>query len=197
MSKRILGMFIAVLLIAAMIIPTAVGELRTMYVKTNSGVGLHVRSTPEVRKNNVLGSIRYGGSVLVDHFMSNGWAVIVYNSRTAYVASRYLVSTKPSGKVTPTPTPSSSALDAMNAEFKSAQKVTPYAVIVNPERVTSWVNLRWAPSTSARSLTTYRAGTQLTVIAKTNHWSQVQDAQGNVGFVYTAYTATVYGTAAQ
>ena len=56
MSKRIFGMFIAVLLIAVMMIPAFAETI--MYVKTNTGIGLNVRSTPEVRKDNGIGSIK-------------------------------------------------------------------------------------------------------------------------------------------
>ena len=196
MSKRLLGMLIAVVLIATMIMPVAMAATSTMYVKTNTGINLNVRSTPEVRKNNVLGSIPYGSAVQVDHLMTGGWAVINYNGKTAYVATRYLSTTKPEGKkVTPTatPAPATDALTAMNNELKSAKKVTPYNVVVNPARVTSWANLRWAPSTSARTQTTYKAGELLTVIATTTHWYQVQDSAGRVGFIHNSLVTTNVG----
>jgi len=196
MSKRILGMFIAVLLVAVMIIP-AIAE-STMYVKTNTGISLNVRSTPEVRKDNVLGSIKYGAAVTVDHNLNNGWTVIKYNGKIAYVSSRYLVATKPAEKkatpstdkkTTPVDNTAQTTLNNLNGEFKSAKKVTPYTVYVNPARVTSWLNLRWAPSTKAPVIATYKAGTAFTVIATTNHWLQVQDpATGYVGYLWTDMT---------
>lgn len=196
MAKRFFGMLIAVMLISVMIIP-ALAET-TMYVYTNTGIGLNVRSTPEVRKNNILGSIKYGQAVTVDHNLNNGWTVIKYNKQIAYVATRYLTATKPADKkVTPTVKPTTSpsdksdatALATMNAEFKSAKKVNPYYVYVNPARVTSWLNLRWAPSTKANVITTYRAGSQFLVLAVTNHWLQVQDpSTGYVGYLWTDMT---------
>ena len=194
MSKRIIGFFLAVLLLTAMVIP-AVAET-TMYVYTTTGAGLYVRSTPEVRKDNVLGCIKYGNPVTVDHSLTNGWTVVKYDGKIAYVATRYLAATKPADKkVTPTPTPKpadktdASVFSKMNDEFKSAKKVNPYTVYVNPARVTSWLNLRWAPSTSAKVIATYKAGSAFTVIATTNHWLQVQDpATGYVGYIWTDMT---------
>lgn len=193
MIKRFLGMFLAVTLIAVMFIP-AMAATKTMYVRTNTGIGLHVRSTPEVRKDNILGSIKYGDPVQVDHNLNNGWTVIKYNNKIAYVSTRYLVATKPAEKkATPAPAPSdktdSNAFSSMNTEFKSAKKINPYTVYVNPARVTSWLNLRWAPSTKSQVIATYKAGSAFTVIASTNHWLQVQDpVTGYVGYIWTEMT---------
>ena len=46
MTKRLLGMFVAIMLIALMFVP-AVAATKPMYVQTNTGVGLNVRSTPK------------------------------------------------------------------------------------------------------------------------------------------------------
>ncbi len=199
MLKRFFGIFLAVALMAAMLVPTLAFAETTMYVYTKTGCGLRVRSTPEVRKDNVLGSIKYGQPVQIDHNLTNGWTVIRYDNKIAYVSTRYLVTTKPADKKTPAPTPTpapsdadtanAKALNDMNAEFKSAKKVNPYTVYVNPARVTSWLNLRWAPSTKAGVISTYKAGSAFTVIAQTNHWLQVQDpATGYVGYIWTDMT---------
>ena len=90
MIKRLLGMLIAMMLIAAMVVP-ATAEVKTMYVRTNTGISLHVRSSPNVTKNNIIGSLKYGEAVGVDHYLGNGWAEIVYGAKRGYVATRYLV----------------------------------------------------------------------------------------------------------
>jgi uncharacterized protein YgiM (DUF1202 family) len=72
----------------------------------------------------------------------------------------------------------------MNAEFRSAVRVSPYTVISRPSRASGWVNLRWAPSTEAERIATCPQGKELTVIAQTNSWYQVQDPQtGMIGFI--------------
>ena len=194
MNKRLLGLFLAVMLIATMIMPAAMA-VTTKYVVTNTGIPLNVRSSPQVRKNNVIGSIKYGEAVGVDHYLGNGWAEIVFGSKVGYVSTRYLSSTKPApkgGGSTPSSktTDSATILSNMNAEFKSARKVSGYTVYVNPARVTSWINLRWAPSTSARVITTYKAGDTFLVISELNHWLQVQDpSTGYVGYIWRDMTA--------
>ena len=140
-----------------------------------------------------MGNVKYGNTIDVDHDLGNGWTVVRYDNKIAYVVTRYLSATKPAEKKAapaPTPAPSgktqTSDLDDVNAEFASAMKVNPYTVYVNPARVTSWLNLRWAPSTKAGKIATYKPGSAFTVIAQTRNWLQVQDPKtGYVGFVST------------
>ena len=196
MIKRLLGVLIAVMLLTAMVIP-ATAEVTTMYVRTNTGINLNVRSSPQVTKSNIIGSLKYGEAVGVDHYLGNGWAEIVYGAKRGYVATRYLVATKPTSKpsaktATKTETKTDATILAnMNAEFKSAKKVNAYTVYVNPTRVTTWINFRWAPSTSAKVISTYKAGDRFTVISELNHWLQVQDpATGFVGYIWKDMTLT-------
>ena len=50
---------------------------QTMYVYTDNGQGLNVRSTPYVG-NNIIGLAPYGSEVKVVRFLDNGWACIVW-----------------------------------------------------------------------------------------------------------------------
>ena len=78
MNKRLLTMVTAVILMLVMYIPASLaGE--TMYVYTENGKGLTVRSEPN-KGDNAIGSLAYGASVYVDHYLSNGWACIVWGS---------------------------------------------------------------------------------------------------------------------
>jgi len=196
MSKRIISLLLAVMMAATLFISLAQADGWTMYVYTDNGRTLNVRSDPTGGKN-IIGRLNYGSAVSVRMTMANGWAAIDYAAGVggvAYVQSRFLVNSKPAPK-TPTPVPtksvtpitpaaSSGLFDSMNAEFRSAVRVSPYTVIARPSRASGWVNLRWAPSTEAERIATCPQGKELTVLAQTSSWYQVQDPQtGMIGFI--------------
>ena len=198
MSKRILSLLLAVMMMSTLFISLAHADGWTMYVYTDNGRTLNVRSDPTGGKN-IIGRLNYGSAVSVRMTMANGWAAIDYAAGiggVAYVQSRFLVNSKPAPKaptpvpaksqtVTPvTPAASSGLFDSMNAEFRSAVRVSPYTVIARPSRASGWVNLRWAPSTEAERIATCPQGKELTVLAQTSSWYQVQDPQtGMIGFI--------------
>ena len=196
MSKRILSLLLVVMMMSTLFISLAHADGWTMYVYTDNGHTLNVRSDPTGGKN-IIGRLNYGSAVSVRMTMANGWAAIDYAAGVggvAYVQSRFLVNSKPAPK-TPTPVPtksvtpitpaaSSGLFDSMNAEFRSAVRVSPYTVIARPSRASGWVNLRWAPSTEAERIATCPQGKELTVLAQTSSWYQVQDPQtGMIGFI--------------
>ncbi len=203
MTKKLVSLaLIAVTL--AMFIPavsTAANEW-TMYVYTDNGKGLNVRKEPKMG-DNIVYSLPYGSEVTVLGISANGWATIeeiVAGERyISYVQSRFLVSYKPapksSGKsATPTAAPASKTSDltkafsAMNSEFASGKKVSPYTVVSRPSRASGWVNLRWAPTTEAERIATCPQGKELTVLAELRNWYQVQDpATGMIGFISRQY----------
>lgn len=204
MHKKLSVLILTAVLAAAMIISTAAAET-TMYVYTENGKPLNVRSSERVA-NNLVGTLDYGAQVTV-RFIYNGWAEIVYpwgDARGfrvdyAYVQSRYLVSSKPgsrSGGSSVSPAQSTDANTAakafneMNAEFRSARQVTSYTVTARPSRASGWVNLRWAPTTEAERIATCPQGKQLIVLAETTNWFQVQDpATGMIGFISRKYVS--------
>ena len=181
-----------------------------MYVKTANGRGLNVRSTP-MEGNNIIGLIPYGSKVEVLRFEDNGYSCIVWNgygtlNGEAYVQSKFLQWDAPRPVVvtatpvptrridpvypTPTPQPGNQGLALLNAEFRTARQVNPFTIEVRPTSTKGWVNLRWAPSTEAEVIITCNYGDQLTVIAETQSWYQVQDAYtGVTGFIMKMYTA--------
>lgn len=190
-------------------------EPMTMYVKTDNGRGLNVRSAP-VEGSNIIGLVPNGSMVKVIRFENNGFACIVWNgygsvNGEAYVVSQFLVWNAPAPvtpvPVTPvpvttpppvypgliTPVPPSGSMDVLNAEFRTARQVTPFSIVVRPTSTKGWVNLRWAPSTEAEVIITCNNGDLLTVIAETQSWYQVQDPYtGVTGFIMKLYTARKY-----
>ena len=203
MKKRLIALLM-VLVLAAGLIPAAIAEDDTpmasegyYYVYTENGKNLYVRSTPG---GEIVGSLKYGTKIYCYYRDGgNGWALIDYyynnpgygyGTYAAYISSRYLRKNKPparNGGSSSSSSASSASTDVtaeINAEFKSAKKVTPFVVTVRPTRASGWVNLRWAPSKSAQLMATYKQNEKLLVIKETNNWYQVEDQDtGDVGFI--------------
>lgn len=199
MIKKLLSVTLLALLVLAMLIPAAHAET-TMYVYTENGQTLNVRSSERV-DNNVVGQLAFGTAVRV-RSSYNGWSEIVYpwgdsygfRVDYAYVQSRYLVSYDPSYDPSNDPvTPEkdlAKAFNEMNAEFRTARKVTPFNVVSRPSRATGWVNLRYAPSLQAERIATCPQGKVLTVLAELQNWYQVQDpTTGMVGYISRQYVS--------
>ena len=202
MKKRLIALLM-VLVLAAGLIPAALAEDDTpmasegyYYVYTENGKSLYVRSTPG---GEIVGSLKYGTKIYCYYRDGgNGWALIDYyynnpgygyGTYAAYISSRYLRKNNPPARNSGSSSSSSSSASAdvaaeIDAEFKSAKKVTPFVVTVRPTRASGWVNLRWAPSKSAQLMATYKQNEKLLVIKETNNWYQVEDQDtGDVGFI--------------
>ena len=118
MSKKILTLVTALVLMFGMAVPAVSHAWYYMYVYTENGKSLNVRSEPRTG-NNVLWTLPFGEQVAVDYNLGNGWTALMAAGayETVYVQTRFLVSEKPSRKPTPQPTanPSSSTNPATNA----------------------------------------------------------------------------------
>ena len=201
MKKRLIALLM-ILALAASMIPAAFAEDDSVpesagyyYVYTENGKGLNVRESPG---GTTVGSLKYGTRIYCYYRDGgNGWALIDfyynkpgygYGTYAAYVSSRYLRKNKPEPrKSSGSSSAASGTTDVaaeINAEFKSANRVTPFTVTVRPTRASGWVNMRWAPSKSAEVLATYKQNEKLLVIRETNNWYQVEDQDtGDVGFI--------------
>ena len=200
MNKRIASLLLALILAATMIPVFSQAENNgwIMYVYTDNGKTLNVRSSPSTG-NNVIGRLNFGSAVSVRMTMASGWTCIDYaagDGGVAYVQSRFLVDYQPGYRpqsqpvVTPTPSSGGTAAEiaSMNAEFRSAQKVSPYIVVARPVRASGWVNLRWAPTTEAERIATCSQGKELTVLTEMTNWYQVEDpSTGMIGFISRQY----------
>lgn len=194
--KKILTVILALVLVAALALSASAevidGEIY-MYIKTNTGVGLRVRSAPDARDDsNIVMSLPYGTRVRVDDFVKDGvWAQISYQGcRGCYVYTRYLVDTDPGRyvpPVDPTPDPEGTKID-----FRTFKHVTPYAAMVTTGTPTGRVYLRWAPGTAYAYETVCYQGTWLTVLAEGNGWYQVMvNETGYVGFMSAKYITKI------
>ena len=200
MPRKITALILtlALILCAFSVLAESNGDTVYMYVYTDNGQGLNVRSTPSVA-DNIIGLAPYGSQVKISHFMNHGWTCIYWRGTEAYVQSRYLQWNKPAPVYTPTPVITAAptaapynytdTLAVLNAEFRTARLVTPFTVSVRPSRASGWVNMRWAPSKDTEVLATYRSGALLTVLAETQSWYQVADPDTDAtGFIMKAYT---------
>ena len=203
--KKLIGLLLAMTLLAVMVIPAAAeSQGKEMYVYTQNGKDLLVRSSMSTTKDNVVGSLPFGAKVITYGSPQPGWTHIDYGdgSFSPYVMSRFLVKNKPTAsKLSSSETKSSSGSDSKNFDttsattveqintlLASAKAVEPYSVTVRPVRASGWVYMRWIPSRQGKEVATYGANQQLTVIAELKDWYQVQDpATGRVGFVYKSY----------
>ena len=159
------------LLLTAAFASSALAE--TMYVSTQDGDPLNVRSQPFISPDTLLGSIPNHSPVQVLFIDSNGWAKIEYYPEDggmvyAYVSSRYL------------------SYD-QNGYYHTAQANVPPPTAIPKEtedKSIGRVNLRWAPNNKTRAIRSYPANYKLTVIGETANWYQVQDpAEGSIGFI--------------
>ena len=91
--KKLVALLTVVALLLTLTASFAIAEgtgfgLGTMFVYTENGKGLNVRSSPETGEN-IIGSLPYGASVDVTGF-DGSWARISYSGGTAWVQSRFL-----------------------------------------------------------------------------------------------------------
>ena len=195
--KKVIGLTLAMMLLV-LFASAALSESQGtfMYVCTQNGKGLNVRSSMSTADNyNVIGSLAYGTKVII-YGVRDGWALIDYGNSAGYVMYRFLVKEKPAPYKPSDPAEiktadtarEASTVAQMNALIASARFVTPYTVTVRPVRASGWAYMRWFPSRAANEMATFGANYQLTVIAELKDWYQVSDpATGKIGFIYKSY----------
>ena len=153
---------------------------------------LNVRSGPGTDYD-VVGSVSFGDKVEVS-LINHGWALIDYNYRddddgvrytSAWVSSKCISRTKPTGGYVPKDTSSSGGNSYRN--FASVD----YYVIANPAN--SYVNMRWEANKSSPVRRVYYYGARLHVIAENANWCQVRDeSTGEVGFILKSLLLRTY-----
>lgn len=180
--KKLISLLLAVILlcsVAALASGSGFG-LGTMYVYTENGKGLNVRSTPDVA-DNIIGSVKYGGAVNVTEFQGN-WAVIEWGDTVAYVQKRFLQWYVPDPR--PAPRPTEKPDDGKDAELRSEVPVDSIRLEARATRASGWVNMRIAPSKNTRRVQTCSDGTELIAFGETTNWFHVTDpATGNSGYI--------------
>ena len=123
MIKKILTLSLALALAFLCVMPVFAESTTTlMYVYTDNGKSLNVRSTPYVGEN-IIGLAPFGSAITVKRFMDNGWACIQWTpTMEAYVQSRFLQWNKPDSITTAPYAPTAAPTVAPTA----APTVAPY-----------------------------------------------------------------------
>ena len=140
------------------------GEIQqTAVVRTNSGIGLNLRETPD-KDGAIITSAKNGAQVVVLQ-KGNEWSRVSVNGTEGFMATQYLhfgnASNKPSitGKM---------------------------AVVANP-KATQVLNLRQTASLDAKVLDYYRNGVKVTILSAGDTWHKVQVEDGKIGYMMAKF----------
>ncbi len=190
MRKKLSILVCAVLLFTMLLPVCALANPASMYVYTSNGKALHMRKTMVTGANNVVADIPYGAVVDVLSVVNATWAKCMYNNKTGYCMRRYLVADQPAAHQKSQPDTPAKTVALTNSMF-SGMAACYYTATVRPTHPTGFVNLRWAPSTSAKIHDKYFADAQLVVMAQNKDWCQVLDQENNVmGFMMRSFLVT-------
>ncbi len=134
----------------------------TMYVRTNTGVGLNLRTAPSM-SGDIITSFAPGTAVTVLK-KGSGWYYVTVAGLKGYMGSKYL--TASIGKSNSSTTPK-----------KAAYTTTLY----NPNG-NSIVNFRKHPGLDSALIAAYPVGTRVTVLEEGKPWCKVE-IDGRIGYV--------------
>ena len=192
--KKLLSILLALMLL----VPAALAESPEnivvgpgrMYVYTENGKSLNVRSEPRTG-DNVVGHVKYGGAVDVVSFL-DGWAEIVWGDSLAYVQSRFLQWYEPKEKPTPTEDPNAEEKAKLRNELASEADIEPLTLQVHATRSSGWVNMRSEPSKLGKRVDSLPDGTGLKADGATTNWYRVTNpANGKAGYVHKNFVIVI------
>ncbi|MBQ9197668.1 MAG: SH3 domain-containing protein [Clostridia bacterium] len=141
---------------------TSAGK-NTMYVRTNTGVGLNLRTAPSM-SGEIITSFQPGTAVTVLK-KGGGWYYVSVAGLKGYMGSQYLSAS--AGK-------SSSGNDSSPIKSYSSKLFNPNGGSI--------VNFRSGPSLNKSVIAAYPVGTSVTVLSKENNWCKVE-INGQTGYV--------------
>ena len=172
MFKKFAAVFAALMLAILALVPMTASASSTMYVSANNGLSVNVRNLPD-RSSRSLARLGVGFPVKVNEYDTEWSSVTVkLNGRTmhGFINSTYLKDRNPLSRA---------------QRFKTVDNT--FTVTVRPSSANGRVNLWPSASKKGEEIRTLNKGEELTVLAASNAWYQVQDSQGNTGYVAKAY----------
>ena len=184
MTKRIVALVAVLTLVLTMfILPTTASANYFAYSNCNNGKPLNVRSGPG-KNYTKIGSIPYREQIEVFYDLGNGWSEIAWGSQQAYVMTS-LMSRNDPGPYDPSRNqkkkdPSGGSGGSSDDPYKKATPVSPFWVTVRGTRGSGSVNVRWAPSQSAKLIRAVPYGSRLKVIAELGNWYQVVEPNSGI-----------------
>lgn len=137
----------------------------TMYVRTNTGIGLNLRKGPSMDAE-IITSYPIGTAVSVMK-KGSGWYQVQVGENTGYMSSKFLSASKAPSYTKPVETPYTAKLKNINGG--------------------SIVNFRLYPGMKTKVLDELKVGTEVTVLAEGVNWSKVQLSDGRTGYVSTYF----------
>jgi uncharacterized protein YgiM (DUF1202 family) len=191
MSKNVISLVLATLLLSCAALPATAGDaFGVAFVYTSNGGNLNLRPSPSTSLDPI-GSIPYRSVVRVYGNIDSTWVEIDYGGQRGYVMGRYLTFTEPPAKPrpdpTPRPTPRPDSLTSLSDMFKGFVFIS-YKAWVRPSTPGGFVHMRWAPTKASDPIRDYYQRDTLTVIAQNNTWAQVVDPDtGITGFMMRAF----------
>ena len=144
---------------------TSAANTSTMYVRTNTGIGLNLRQGPSTNSA-IITSYPIGTAVQVLK-KGNGWYQVQVGDNTGYMSSKYLSASKAPQYTKPVAQPYTATLKNINGG--------------------SIMNFRLYPGMKTKVLDTLKVGTKVTVLEEGVNWSKVQLEDGRTGYVSTYF----------
>ena len=192
--KKLVSILCLVALMVTLLAPAVSFAKTTAWVKTGNGKNLYMREEPS-KNGEIVTSLPYRTQLIVYEY-ANGWALCEpadwSMSNPKWVSTSFLVYSDPGpykGNNEKKNTDSGSSVVYPDLD-KIAKKIKyldePVDAVIKTSRPTNYVHLRWYPSKSAAYIDQYLCDTEITVLAQSNEWSQVQVKEtGYVGFILT------------
>lgn len=137
----------------------------TMYVRTNTGIGLNLRKGPSTQSD-IITSYPIGTAVTVLK-KGSGWYQVKVGDNVGYMSSQYLSAQKAPQYTKPVEKTYTAKLKNINGG--------------------SIVNFRLYPGMKTKVLDQLKVGTQVTVLEEGVNWSKVQLSDGRTGYVSTYF----------
>lgn len=134
---------------------SSASDKSTMYVRTNTGAGLNMRTSPSL-EGSIMGSYKPGTKVEV-LLKGNGWYKVSVENSTGYMASRYLNKSQSSG----------------GSGSENPGTGYPKTGIVNNPGANQVLLLRETASTDARVIGYYGNGVQVKLLGESGNFYKV------------------------
>ena len=176
MKKKFVAILRALMLMILAIVPVTAGASNTMYVDSKNGLTVRIHKYPS--DGGVLCNLGVGFPVSLTGAYNDGYTQITFKlngrSYTGWIMDQFL-----------------SGRDASTARQRFTTVKNSFTVTVRPSSANGKVSL-W-PTTSKRGtgIRVMTPGETLTVLRYSHAWYEVQDSEGNVGYVAKAYVRKV------
>ena len=134
----------------------------TLYVKTNTGIGLNLREEPDM-KGTIITSVKNGETVTV---LQKGktWSRVSASGQEGFMSTQFL-----------------------RFGSQSASTPTGKVAVVNNPRDTQVLNLRASASLDAKVVDYYRNGVKVTILKAGSTWHKVQVEDGKIGYMMAKF----------